>query len=169
MRRRRTLTNVGTPVEARAYDGSRRWAWVRSTRLKVLDAADEGDAGRMLDGCARHCREVLDRSARLHHVLCRAAAVDPDAAALLARLEHQRLLAQSSVARTLRERGALAEGVTEDEALAMIFTMTSPKVHRILTVQRGWPPDRYERWLARSLRALLLPHTVEPPPRRRRC
>ena len=165
---RRTLTNVGTPVEALAYGSSRRWARLRSTRLKVLHAAEEGDAGRMLDGCARCCREQLDRSAPLHHVLCRAAAVDPEAAALLARLEHQRLVDQSSVARALDERGALAKGVTEDEARAVIFTMTSPKVHRILTVQRGWPPDRYEGWLARSLRALLLPHTVVPPPRRRR-
>jgi TetR/AcrR family transcriptional regulator, regulator of autoinduction and epiphytic fitness len=131
-------------------------------------AGEEGDAGRMLDGCSRRCREVLERSAPLHHVLRRAATVDPEAAALLAHVEHQRLVGQSVVARALAERGALADGVTEDEARGMIFTMTSPEVHRSLTVQRGWSPERYERWLARSLRALLLPHTVDPPPRRRR-
>ena len=129
----------------------------------------EADAGRMLDGYARLCREVLDRSAPLHHVLRSAAAVDPEAAALLARVEHQRLMGQSGVARALAERGALADGVTEDEARDVIFTMMAPELHRILTVQRGWSPDRYERWLARSLRALLLPHTLEAPPRRRRA
>ena len=130
-------------------------------------AAAEADAGRMLDGSARRCREVLDRSAPLHHVLRSAAAVDPEAAALRG-VEHQRLMGQSGVARALAERGALADGVTEDEARDVIFTMMAPEVHRILTVQRGWSPDRYERWLARSLRALLLPHTLEAPPRRRR-
>ena len=49
----------------------------------------------------------------------------------------------------------------------MLLTMMAPEVHRILTVQRGWSPDRYERWLARSLRALLLP--LDAPPRRRRA
>ena len=51
----------------------------------ALDAAAaETDAGRMLDGYARRCREVLERSAPLHHVLRSAAAVDPESAALLA-------------------------------------------------------------------------------------
>ena len=90
----------------------------------------------MLDGYARCCREVLDRSAPLHHALRSAAAVHPEAAALLARVEHHRLVSQSGVARALAERGAvLADGVTEDEARDVIFTMTAPEVHRILTVQ----------------------------------
>ena len=55
----------------------------------------------MLDGYACRCREELDRSAPLHHVQRSAAAVDPEAAALLARVEHQRLMAQSGVARAL--------------------------------------------------------------------
>ena len=33
--------------------------------------------------------------------------------------------------------------------------MMSPDVHWILTVERGWRADRYERWIARSLGALL--------------
>jgi TetR/AcrR family transcriptional regulator, regulator of autoinduction and epiphytic fitness len=138
-------------------------------RSTARAAAAETDAGRMLDGYARRYRKVLERSAPLHHVLRSAAAVDPEAAALLARVEHQRLMGQSGVARALADRGALADGVTEDEARDVIFTMMSPEVHRILTVQRGWSPDRYESWLARSLRALLLPHALEALPRRRRA
>jgi len=135
-----------------------------------LDAAAvaQVDAGRMLDGSARRCREVLDRTAPLHHSRRGADGADAEAA-LLARHEHQRLVGPSGLARALAERGALADGVTEDEARDVLVTMMAPEVHRILTVQRGWSTDRYERWLARSLRALLLPHTLDAPPRRRRA
>jgi hypothetical protein len=96
-----------------------------------------------------------------------AAGVDPEAAALVERLQSDRRAGHTDVARALAEWGALADGVTEDEARDVLLTMTAPEVHRILTLQRGWSPDRYERWLARSLRALLLPLTLEPPRRRR--
>jgi len=158
---------VGKPVKDRADDSSRWWAWSRTTRRRA--AAEAEDAGRMLDGWARRCREDFERSASLHHGLRRAAAVDPEAAALLAQVDHQQRLGHFGLARALAERGALAEGVIADEARHVIATMMSPALHRTLTVQRGWSPDRYECWLARSLRALLLPHTLEAPPRRRRA
>lgn len=154
------------PVKDRADERSRRWAWSHTTRRR---ASAEEDAGRMLDDLARRCREAFERSAPTLHGLRRAAAIDPEPAALLAHVEHHGLAGQSSVAQALVERGALAEGVTADEARHVIATMMSPAVHRTLTFQRGWSPDRYECWLARSLRALLLPHTLDAPPRRRRA
>jgi len=157
---------VGTAVTVRAAASSRRQARFRSTRRRAPAAGE--DAGRLLDDCARRCRELLDRSAPFHLGLPTAGAVDLEAATLVARLEQERLLGQSHVARTLAERGALAEGVTEAEARDVMFTMMSARVHRVLTMQRGWSAHRYEGWLARSLRALLLPHAVEPPRRRRR-
>jgi len=155
-------------VQPRIAERSRRPDQFRAYRLEGLEgrAATEADAGRLLDGSARRCREVLDQTAPLR-IPRGAAAVDPEAAALFARVEHQRLVGPSSVARALAERGALADGVTEDQARDVLFTMMAPEVHRVLTVQRGWSPDRYERWLARSLRALLLP--LDAPPRRRRA
>lgn len=148
-------------VQPRIADRSRRRVRFRGYRLDA-GAAAEADAGRMLDGSARRCREVLDHTVPLHHVPRGGAGVDP-AAALLALVEHQRLVGPATVARALAERGALADGVTEDVARDVLLTMMAPEVHRILTVQRGWSPDRYERWLARSLRALLLPHTPDAP------
>ena len=110
---------MGALVTPRTDGSSRRRARFRRSRLTALDATKallvargyaattvdaigfEADAGRMLDGYARLSREVLDRSAPFHHVLRSAASVDPEAAALLARIEHQRLVGQSSVARAL--------------------------------------------------------------------
>ena len=35
--------------------------------------------------------------------------------------------------------------------------MTSPEVHRLLRVSRGWTPERYSTWLRDSLTRILLP------------
>ena len=131
-------------------------------RPLVRAAFDEPDPRRLLAGFARVGREVLDRSGPMHSVLRSAAAVDPDAAEQLARVEGERLVGQSRVARALAERHALADGVTEGDAADVVYTLMSPEVHRILTVDRGWSADRYERWLAGALADLLLPRQAEP-------
>jgi AcrR family transcriptional regulator len=120
-------------------------------------AASELDPQRLLAGFARLCREVLDRSGPLQHVLRSAAVVDAEAADLLETTNRQRLTGQSRVARALSIRGWLAEGIGESDALDIIYTLMSPEVHRILTVERGWSADHYERWLADTLSAALLP------------
>jgi hypothetical protein len=59
----------------------------------------------------------------------------------------------------------LAGGVGEADAADTMYTLMSPEVHRILTVERGWSADRYEHWLATTLCAVLLPdqYVVLPP------
>jgi AcrR family transcriptional regulator len=119
-------------------------------------AAGEEDPERLLAGFTRLCREVLDRSAPMQHVLRTAAVVDPDAAQLLSTFMRQRLAGQARVAEALKARNALANGITERQALDVIYTLMSPEVHRLLTVERKWTADEYERWLASTLCATLL-------------
>jgi hypothetical protein len=64
---------------------------------------------------------------------------------------------QSRVARALTGQGALPDGLTEARALDVIYTLMSPEVHHILTAERGWSADEYERGLARTLAGALLP------------
>jgi len=120
-------------------------------------AGAESDPRSLLAGYARLAREVLDRSGPVQHVLRSAAAVDTEVADLLETTNRQRLTGQSRVARALSTRGWLAEGLDENDALDIIYTLMSPEVHRILTTERGWGPDHYERWLAHTLSAALLP------------
>jgi AcrR family transcriptional regulator len=119
-------------------------------------AAGEQDPQRLLAGFAQLCREVLDRSAPMQHVLRTAAVVDPDAAQLLSTFTRQRLAGQARVARALKARNALAKGITERQALDVIYTLMSPEVHRMLTVERLWTADEYQRWLTGTLCATLL-------------
>jgi hypothetical protein len=57
----------------------------------------------------------------------------------------------------LAANGPLAGGLTEDDAAAIAWTMTSPEVHGLLRVARGWSAERYAAWLAQSLARRLLP------------
>jgi AcrR family transcriptional regulator len=119
-------------------------------------AIAEPDPRRLLAGFARLVHDVLGRSAQLQQVLRSAAVVDQEAADLLEAINKQRVDGQSRVARALSERAALADGIGEAEAVDIIYALMSSEVYRILTVERGWSPDRYERWLSRALCAVLL-------------
>lgn len=125
-------------------------------RPAIQAALAEPDPGRLLDAFAHICRELLDRSAPIQRALASAATVDAEAADLLTITRQQRLVGQSRIVRTLAGRDALVQGLTEPEAADIVYTLMSPETHRILTVERGWRPDRYEQWLATALRALLL-------------
>ena len=124
-------------------------------RPAVRAARAETDPATMVTAFARIAREFMDRSSAILHVLATAAQIDPDAAGLLAEIRRQRHTGQSRIVTALDAAGALDPGLDKTEAADIVYALLSPDVHRILTVERGWPADRYERWIARSLSALL--------------
>ena len=131
-------------------------------RPDVRALRDEPDPRRYLTGFARVARQVLDRTAALQRVVRGAAAVDPDAAEILAKINTERAGGQANVARGLAERGALRAELTEPQAHDIIYTLMSPQVYDILLTERGWTADQYENWLAHTLCASLLhdPHSA---------
>jgi TetR/AcrR family transcriptional regulator, regulator of autoinduction and epiphytic fitness len=131
-------------------------------RPAVRAARAETDPAKMVTAFARIVRELMERSSAIQHVLATAAQVDPDAAELLAEIRRQRHTGQSRIVAALKARDALDPGLDTSEAADIVYTLLSPEVHRILTVERGWPADRYERWIARSLATLL--RTSQHPP-----
>jgi hypothetical protein len=56
----------------------------------------------------------------------------------------------------LAKRRALARGVSEATAGDIIYTLMSPEVYGLLTADRNWSSERYERWLRETLSATLL-------------
>ncbi len=121
----------------------------------------EADPAAQLTGFAAVCREVNERTEPLYRILVSAAASDPGAALLLAERTRLRSEGQDRIARTLARAGALRPGLREREAADIVHALMSPEVYRLLVVDRGWRPPRYERWLAESLIGQLLPR-VEP-------
>jgi AcrR family transcriptional regulator len=124
-------------------------------RPAVRAARAETDPAKMVTAFARIAREFMDRSSAILHVLATAAQVDPDAAGMLAEIRRQRHVGQSRIITALDATGALDPGLDTAEAADIVYALLSPDVHRILTIERGWPADRYERWIARSLATLL--------------
>lgn len=85
------------------------------------------------------------------------AAVDPDVAALRDDLQlRQRRQAVTAAAGWIAARGPLRDQMLVDEAAAILQTLTSPQVHRMLRVDWAWPPERCEHWLRTTLERTLL-------------
>jgi AcrR family transcriptional regulator len=124
-------------------------------RPAVRAALAEPDPVKMVNAFARIAREFMDRSSAIQHVLATAAQVDTEAAELLAEIRRQRRAGQSRIVAALDAKDALDPDLDTSEAADIVYTLLSPDVHRILTAERGWAADRYERWIARSLGALL--------------
>jgi AcrR family transcriptional regulator len=94
-------------------------------------------------------------------LLAAARAGEPELRAFAATIDRERLAGASALATHLAECGALAPGVGVDRARDLIWLHTAPDTYRLLVLERGWVLDDYERWLATSLTAALLP---APPP-----
>jgi AcrR family transcriptional regulator len=131
-------------------------------RPEVQAARAEPDPVALIRAFARIGGDFMQRSSAIMHVLATAAQVDPDAAQLLEEIRRQRYVGQSRIVAALSDRGALDPDLQFSDAADIAYTVLSPDVHWILTVERGWPADRYERWIARSL-ATLLPAGQRPP------
>ena len=125
-------------------------------RPEVRAAFESKTPEAMLEAFARFLRLTLDRSGALQQVLLTSAAVDPEAAEMLAITRQQRHTGQSRIVEALMAGGALRPGLSASEAADVVYTLMSPEVHRILTTERGWNPDQYESWLAFALRTQLL-------------
>jgi AcrR family transcriptional regulator len=95
-------------------------------------------------------------------LLAAARAGEPELRAFAATIDRERLAGASALATHLAECGALAPGVGVDRARDLIWLHTAPDTYRLLVLERGWVLDDYERWLATSLTAALLP--APPPP-----
>jgi AcrR family transcriptional regulator len=115
------------------------------------------DPLRQVAGLVAIASEVNSRAAPMYSVLIGAASADADAAALLKNLNRQRREGQGQIARSLVQAGALRAGLREREAADMVYTLLSPEVYRLLVVDQGWSPKRYERWLTQTLVQCLLP------------
>ena len=52
--------------------------------------------------------------------------------------------------------GRFRMGLTEEDAASIVWMLTSPEVHSLLRVVRGWTAERYRDWLGDTLARSLL-------------
>jgi AcrR family transcriptional regulator len=102
-------------------------------------------------------RTILERAAQVHLILETAAACDEKAAQLHRADRRRRRQGQAAYIDMLMGNGALREGLTAEDAADTYASLANPSTYRLLTVDRGWTPLRFEHWLADCLCRLLLP------------
>ena len=118
----------------------------------------ETDQRRQLALFAEGMTAQLERVRPLDDVLRGATAADPQLAALRADVQmRQRRQAMAAVTAWVAARGPLRDGVSTAEAADVLWTLTSPEVHRLLRVDCGWSAEQYAGWLRTSLVDGLLP------------
>ena len=127
-----------------------------AARPAVADLAAEPDAAQVVAGLVAVATAINRRTNEVYEVLTRAADADAEAAELLAAIQAQRDAGQRGVVRMLHRRGMLRKGLGEREAADVVHALMAPEVYRLLVRDRGWPPERYEAWAARTLTHQLL-------------
>ena len=81
---------------------------------------------------------------------------DPDLLARYRQSNELRLSNLSDMPAMLRKSGRLQPGLSEPDALAVLWAMTGPEMYAQLVLERGWTPFHYEDWLGTALISLLL-------------
>lgn len=121
------------------------------------EVLEERDPCRQLRLNMRNSRAVKVRAGRLMEVIRSAAAGgDPELNRLWARIEAEFHQNQRAVVQSLADKGALRAGLDVDAATDILWSLNHPSLYWLLAGERGWTPERYERWLADLLCSQLL-------------
>jgi AcrR family transcriptional regulator len=121
----------------------------RSERVASI-ASDQDPHERLRQLVALSC-ETLTRVSPVHAVLRAAADGHPFAADLQAKMLDSRLATQSQNLRAVLHDATLRPGVTHQEAAEHYSALLSPELFHLLTVTRGWPVERFQRWVWETL------------------
>jgi AcrR family transcriptional regulator len=116
----------------------------------------EPNQRRQVAAFAADVSAIIERARPVDDIIRGAAAVDADIAEFRAKAQEHRFRNMRQLVSWLAANGPLRDGLTEEEAAAIVWTMTSPEVHRLLRVNRGWTPERYTAWLRDNLTRILL-------------
>jgi AcrR family transcriptional regulator len=125
-------------------------------RASLSRARDEPDARTKLRLYGEFLAETAPRHVSVQLVIRDAATSDPEARAVWAQLQAERLKGMTLFARALHEDGHLRPGVSANEARDVLWTYNSAELFQLLVLERGWPPKRYGRWVADALICALL-------------
>ena len=116
----------------------------------------EPDQRRQVTAFAADVAQIMERARPVDDIMRGAAAVDPEIAALRARMQGFRYNNMSTFISWVAATGPLRGGMSEEEAAAIAWTLASPEVHGLLRRDRGWSLDRYVAWLGDTLTRTLL-------------
>jgi AcrR family transcriptional regulator len=131
-------------------------AVIAEDRPHVQAMRAEPDPAVKLAIYARAMRETHLRLAPLFVALRDASTTEPEAEQVWREISDRRASNMRKLVRDIDETNALRPDLSIDDAADSVWALNSPELFVMLTGERGWTPSHYERWLAASLRRLLL-------------
>ena len=122
----------------------------------LAQAEQEPDSRKSLDQLVDFWLESRPRTAPFYKLLRQAAAVEDEMAELERTRAEQRLRSYRSGASLFAKRGALRDGLSLDDAAALIYATGHPDVYRFLVIEGQWTADQWATWVRSTLEAGLL-------------
>ena len=101
-------------------------------------------------------RRAYEASVPEFELMRGAAVIAPEIAAAADQVESRRRGNQTRLVAYLQERGCLRGDLSPEEAIDIVWALTSYDVYRALVTERHWLADRYQDWLADTLADSLL-------------
>jgi AcrR family transcriptional regulator len=112
------------------------------------DMLAAADAAELLRRHANIAARVHQRVAELIEIITREAGVDPELEEVRRAGAERRLRDTRQVIDALAERSWLRAELSRPQATETLWALNHPVLFRTLTVERGWSPGRWARWLA---------------------
>lgn len=131
-------------------------------RPALLDVLSCRDLDRTLELYAQFVRGVHERLAPLHRVLTQTGG--PELGPLLAETDDERRRGLAGFTAHLAEHDLLPAGVDRGRLADAGWALTSPHLFTQLTLECGWSPKDYQRWLATTLRGQVYDHPTSRDP-----
>lgn len=117
-------------------------------------ALAESDASRRLELVAALTRGVCERHGDLYRLFT--ASTEPELQAVGLELLDAQRFGMRQIADALDSKSELRVGLDPADAATIMWSLASVEMYEKLVVASGWPPDRFEAWLAEALKALVL-------------
>jgi TetR/AcrR family transcriptional regulator, regulator of autoinduction and epiphytic fitness len=125
-------------------------------RRWVRELLELPDLHAQLGALARHSAHTVALTSPIYAIMRAAGAGTPELDDLQRRLHEYRFSRQALFVTKVADQHSLRAGLSAEEAADTFSALASPELHHILTAHRGWPQERYARWLERTVLAALL-------------
>ena len=129
-----------------------------STHVKLLldELYTSSNPVQQVSLVAQITRRVYESLAKEMELLRTAGAMVPELVELAQQIEARRRQNQSGLVEYLQEQGMLRHGLSREDAIDVLWTLTSYDLYRLLVIERQWSSQHYETWLASLLIEQLL-------------
>jgi AcrR family transcriptional regulator len=109
-----------------------------------------------LAGYAGLCTSLHGHMARVYEAIREGARVDPEVAALWVEVNDERRRGAATIVADVKARTRLRPGLDETDAADVVWVLNDPVHFHMLVIGRGWPDEKFQKWLTRALEAELL-------------